>query len=85
MKADFDPKDFERNPEKYKLFKTARIAETIKSASRLYEGRMVKIRHFDNKINVARGKATMPVYAVKTDDDDEETYVYACALRDFCM
>lgn len=81
--------DYERNPGKYRLFRTARIAEEIKSLPEFRVGALVSIRFYDARINAARGNATMPIFQAWTDDNEDlkanPALVFACALGDFCL
>lgn len=81
--------DFEQNPAKYALFRTARIAEAIYSIPDLQPGTLVSIRYHATRLNQARGKVEMPIYLVWTADNEDlkaqPAMLYACALKDFCL
>ncbi len=77
----YDQTDFERNPDKYRLFKTARIAEALLAVDGYHVGRMVSIEYLDTRTNAAvAGHPVMPVYAV-----DGKFYLFARALADFTL
>jgi len=81
--------DFEQNPGKYELFRTARIAEAVYSIPELAPGTIVSIRYHITRLNQARGKVEMPIYLVWPADNEElksqPAMLYACALKDFCL
>lgn len=81
--------DFVQNPGKYALFRSARIAEAIRSIPELAVGRFVHIRYFATQLNKARGNVEMPVYQVWIDGNEDmkesPAMVYACALGDFVL
>lgn len=80
----YDQADFESEPDKYRLFTTARVAEKIESIPDLPVGAKVRIRFWDNRKNGPRGNAVMPVYELwPAPDSDDRWLVYACALGDF--
>lgn len=85
----YSQQDFQQHPEKYKLFKTARIAQEIHSLPDLQVGQMVRIRYFDAKINTYRGSVRMPIFQVWTDNDMDlkacPAMLYAVALGDFAL
>lgn len=91
MKAEqpYSQQDFEQNPGKYTLFRTARIAEPISSLPELAVGQLVYIRHFADQKNLGREGATMPIYSVWTEHSEalkqSPAMLYACALHDFCL
>jgi hypothetical protein len=77
----YDQTDFERNPGKYRLFKTARIAEAPLAEDGYHIGRIVSIEYTDAWTNAAvAGHPDMPVYAV-----DGKFYLFARALADFAL
>lgn len=77
--------EFERDPQQCRRFRTARIAEAIRSCPDLKAGKIVEIEYFDSKPNPRRCEGDMPVYRVLLPgwDADEAVYLYACALADF--
>jgi len=81
--------DFVQNPGKYTLFRSARIAETIRSIPELTVGRFVHVRYFATQLNKARGNVEMPVYQVWLDSNEDlkqsPAMVYACALEGFVL
>lgn len=81
--------DFEQNPGKYELYRTACIAESIASLPELPAGTIVSIRYHTTRLNQARGKVEMPIYLVWPADNEElksqPAMLYACALKDFCL
>lgn len=83
----YDQSDYEKHPGKYRLFKTARIAENIKSLPGLKIGQLVAIRYFDTRINAGCGGVPMPIYEVHLSGDEARAeypdYLFACALKDF--
>ena len=77
----FSLKDFQANPGKYRLFKTAVVAKNFPTID-IPVGTIVKIQWFDNKVNAsAPGNPLEPVYEVQ----GFKHYVYANALSDFCL
>lgn len=82
--APYSQADFEANPGKYQLFRTARVMEPIESVTSVRVGETVAIEYFDARRNQFREKAIMPIYAV-TDRHGETHYLYACVLGDFCL
>lgn len=85
----YTQKDFERNPGKYILFRTARIAKVIPSSPELVVGQIVSIRYFATQLNKARGHVEMPVYEVWPDDNKDlngyPVMLYASALEGFAL
>lgn len=85
----YSQQDFEQHPEKYKLFKTARIAQPIDSLPALAVGQMVCIRYFDAQINAYCGVARMPIYLVWVEGNEVmkacPAMLYAAALGDFVL
>ena len=85
----YSQEDFEQNPGKYELFRTARIAEALYSMPELLPGTLVCIHYHTTRLNQARGKVEMPIYMVWTPDDEDlkshPAMLYACALKDFCL
>lgn len=58
----YDQTDFERNPGKYRLFKTAWISEAPLAEDGYQFGRMVSIEYLDTRTNAAvAGSPVMPV------------------------
>jgi hypothetical protein len=83
----FDPQDYERNRAKYRLYRTAVIAESIHSLPELTPGQCVAIEWHRDALNKARG-AIMPIYKVRSTADTSEDFppmVFACALADFSL
>jgi len=82
----YDPKDFEKYPLKYKEFRTAVIAKDIPSSPHLKVGDVVSIAFNGLARNDAFGGVVMPVYSVRTPQrKEEESLLYACALKDFVL
>lgn len=84
----YDASDFARNPGKYELFKTARIATAIPSAPQFKVGQVVSIKFFTIVPNVAvKSKPMTPVYQVSTDHHNEAdfSHLFAQTLRDFTL
>lgn len=80
----YDQADFESEPDKYRLFTTARVVEKIESIPDLPVGAKVRIRFWDNRKNGPRGNAVMPIYELfPYPDNDDRWLVNACALGDF--
>jgi hypothetical protein len=64
----FDHADFETNPKKYELFRTARVKShvfTDNGEDDLAAGQFVAIRHIRNAYNGVR-RRTEPVYSITT-------------------
>jgi hypothetical protein len=77
----YSQKDFDANPIKYRLFKTAVLAVNI-PGTELTKGQHVGIRYLDARINRAQaGDPIMPIYEVQ----GVTHYLYAMALADFCL
>lgn len=85
----YNPDDYQRNPGKYALFRTARIAKPISSSLHLALGSVVRIRFHHVIPNCIRGTQEMPVYYVwpanAKDTADNASLLYACALGDFVL
>ena len=89
--------DFVRNPGKYLLFRSARIAEPIPSAPHLSVGDFVNILYYTTSFNKGRGNQSspynvdMPVYKVwRTPKGgekvrEEPVFLFACALDEFLL
>ncbi len=81
-----DQEDFNKNPLKYELFKTARIAVDIPSSPCLKIGDFVSVKYLHSVKNKAFNEQSMPVYKVVSPDfPDESSVLYACALKDFVL
>lgn len=80
----YDQADFEKNPDKYKLFKTAKVVEEL-SAPELKVGEVLRISYYGTAVNKAKAGVEMPIYKVWANDKEESTFVYACVLGDFVM
>jgi hypothetical protein len=77
----YSQKDYEADPLKYRLFKTAALAVNI-PGTELTKGQLVGIRYLDARINRAQaGDPVMPIYEVQ----GATHYLYAMALADFCL
>lgn len=88
----YDQADFERDPGRYYLYKTARIAVPIKSIPELKVGQFVAVRYFDTRKTMGVGGVEMPIYEVcatsfqdGNDGNGDHHYLYACTLKDFCL
>lgn len=80
----YDQADFESEPDKYRLFTTARVVEKIESIPDLPVGAKVRIRFWENRKNSLRGNVVMPIYELWPGPDENDLcLVYACALGDF--
>ena len=88
--------DFVRNPGKYLLFRSARIAEPIPSAPHLSVGDFVNVFYYSTCINKGGGESSpcnvdMPVYKVwRTPKDgekvrEEPVFLFACVLDEFLL
>lgn len=76
----FSYSDYIANPEKYRLFKTARMAVDLPGTD-YKTGDYVAIRHFDDRPNaVYIGNPIYPVFAV-----NEDVYVFGGALCSFVL
>ncbi len=88
-RAAYSHEDYQRNPDKYTLFRTARIAEAIPGMPELGVGQVVNIRYFATRLNRTRGNFVMPVYQVWTDDFEQQkkmpALLYACCLEGFVL
>ena len=77
----YSQSDYDENPLKYRLFKTAVLAVNI-PCTELTKGKHVGIRYLDARINRAQaGDPIMPIYEV----EGVKHYLYAMALADFCL
>lgn len=86
MSQPYSQEDFELNPGKYRLFRTAEVAEPIRSSPHLSVGQVVGVSFHDIIHNVARDNLPMPVYRITTGGDEDGTAVtmlFACALTSF--
>lgn len=81
----YDQADFDKNPGKYRLFKTAKIVEEVLSAPELKVGEIYNISYYGTAVNTARAGVEMPIYKVWANDAEESTLVYGCVLGDFVM
>lgn len=71
--------DFDQNPGKYKLFKTARMAVNV---GNLTIGQDVAIRYLDARIDRSQPRDPLtPIFEVV----GLKHYVFARALSDFCL
>lgn len=81
----FDPKDYAADPAKYRLFRTAIVAESILTLPDLKPGQCVAIEWHSDALNKPR-EAIMPIYKVRTSTEPAEEFppmLFACALADF--
>ena len=77
----YSQKDYEQNPGKYRLFRTAVLAVNIPGTD-LQKGQHVGIRFLDARVNRAHaGDPIMPIYEV----EGLRHYLYAMALADFVL
>ncbi len=75
----YSQSDFDQNPGKYKLFKTARMAVNVDN---LTIGQDVAIRYLDARIDCSQPRDPLtPIYEVV----GLKHYVFARALADFCL
>lgn len=85
----YDHADFVQNPEKYRQFKTAVIAEKIESSPHFKVGDYVSIKYEFTAPNPPRRVNEMPVYLVSKAgepvSDLDRSYLYACALGNFAL
>jgi hypothetical protein len=82
----FDHSDFERNPAKYQLFHTARVAMNIYTCdgeSDLEAGQYVAVKHMRNAWNGLRRREE-PVYSI-THSGKVWGVMFASTLCDFCL
>lgn len=83
----YDPKDFERNPGKYAMFKTAVVAKhmfTENSANDLREGEIVGIEYAGTVKN-ALYRREEPIYKVTRIGGEFYGHVYANTLTEFVL
>lgn len=82
----FDQNDFDRNPGKYALFKTARIAKQLQPSSPFKVGEIVRLKHLANLNNLG---THMPLYAVWAQGqellNENSHQLFGVALGDFCL
>ena len=81
----YDQVDFERNPKKYQLFKTAKVATKIQSCPNLQVGQIVEIEYSGtaNAFPFGVGRPVkMPIYLIK---DGHGSTLYGAALSHFCL
>jgi hypothetical protein len=79
--------DFTDNPGKYRLFKTAAVAQNIfthNGEHDLSAGAYVGVEFFAVQRNQLRRREE-PVYSIKTQDGQFWGHLYASALADFCL
>lgn len=80
----FSQTDFDNNPSKYQLFKTAVIAKPIGSGSTrdwFHVGRCVSIQYHSTRENyMFPGAPKMPIYLV-----DNDIHLFAAALDNFVL
>ena len=85
----YSHEDFVRNPGKYLLFRSARIAEPLPWIPHLSVGDFVNVRYFTTAFNKGCGDVNMPLYKVwktpKDGDKVQEECLFACALSDFLL
>lgn len=84
----YDHNDFVQNPNKYMLYRTARIAKKLPCPSRLKVGQVVNIRYYCTAKNHVRGSVDMPIYEVWDNSEEMKNtpdMLYACALKDFAL
>lgn len=75
----YSQSDFDQNPGKYKLFKTARMAVNV---GNLTIGQDVAIRYLDARIDRSQPRDPLtPIFEVV----GLKHYVFARALSDFCL
>jgi hypothetical protein len=75
----YSQSDFDQNPNKYKLFKTARMAVNVDN---LTIGQDVSIRYLDARIDRSQPRDPLtPIFEVV----GLKHYVFARALADFCL
>ena len=75
----YSQSDFDQNPNKYKLFKTARMAVNVDN---LTIGQDVSIRYLDARIDRSQPRDPLtPIFEVV----GLKHYVFARALSDFCL
>lgn len=79
----YNQADFEANPDKYRLFRTARVMEPVASVPSVRIGEIIPVKYFEARVNQLRGNVAMPIYEV-ADRYGEAHYLYACVLGDFC-
>lgn len=81
--------EYERDPGKFELYRTARIASPIDSLLNVRVGHLVRIRFFAKRENKPLAQTVMPIYEVWADDDPQKqawpVMLYGCALADFCL
>lgn len=79
----FDIEDFKRDPDKYRRFQSARVAEPVCG---LAAGLAVRIAYYGTQVNAMRGGKPMPLYQVWPQDElsqEPSAILFACALKDF--
>lgn len=82
IRAPFDIADYQSNPDKYALFRTATVATNALDNPKLKAGTIVSIRFFGVADNLKHGP--MPLYDVFV-DGKLETQLFAAALGDFVL
>lgn len=80
----YDSHDFERNPDKYALFRSARLCTPLTSSPDVQVGECLAISLFDVRPNPPMGAAAMPLYMATRSNGDIH-YLFACALADFTL
>lgn len=84
----FDYADFQRDPEKYRLFKTAILAHNLftnNGEHDLEAGTILAIR-YSGTVRNQLYKRDEPIYACRTTLDGPENWtLYAGALTGFCL
>jgi len=83
---EYDQKDYEANPKKYRMFKTAVIARDLMSSPELKTGSIVSVEFFKDEYN-AKYDVVMPIYKTRlpTWSRNDFRLLYACALCDFML
>ena len=77
----YSQSDFDQNPGKYRLFKTARIAVNIPNSD-LHIGQDVAIRYLDARIDKSQPRDPLtPIFEVI----GLKHYLFARSLADFCL
>lgn len=77
----YSQSDFDQNPGKYRLFKTARIAVNIPNSD-LHIGQYVAIQYLDARIDQSQPRDPLtPIFEVT----GLKHYLFARSLADFCL
>ena len=83
----YQHQDFIDNPGKYRLFKTARVAQNVfthNGQNDLSAGTFVSLEFFGALRNQLR-RRDEPVFSIKTQDGQFWGHLYASGLTDFCL